>query len=80
MEDLGVTPGMDGAAFLTAMENVRHGGPGMRAVLAAVKATAKGGIGKLRSRARGLNYTKGERWPELERPTWRPDIRAAIIA
>ncbi|MFD5428275.1 telomere-associated protein Tap [Streptomyces sp. NPDC127084] len=80
MEDLGVSAGMDDAAFLTAMEYARQGDPGMRAVLAAVKATAKGGIGKLRSRARGLNYTRGERWPELERPTWRPDIRAAIIS
>ena len=22
----------------------------------------------------------GERWPALERPTWRPDIRAAVIS
>nr|WP_308406511.1 transcriptional regulator [Streptomyces tricolor] len=80
MEDLGVTAGLDDAAFLAAMEHVREGDPGMRAVLAAIKGTAKGGIGKLRSRARGLTYVKGERWPELERPTWRPDIRAAIIS
>ncbi|MFF7967046.1 telomere-associated protein Tap [Streptomyces sp. NPDC007903] len=80
MADLGVTPGMDDAAFLAAMEQVRDGDPALRAVLAAVKATAKGGIGKLQSRARGLNYVRGERWPELERPTWRPDIRAAVIS
>ncbi|MEU6817930.1 helix-turn-helix transcriptional regulator [Streptomyces sp. NPDC046860] len=80
MADLGVTPGMDDTAFLAAMEQARHGDPGARAVLAAVKATAKGGIGKLQSRARGLTYVRGERWPELERPTWRPDIRAAIIS
>jgi hypothetical protein len=71
---------MDDTAFLAAMDRVKDGDPGTLAVLAAVKATAKGGIGKLRSRARGLHYVKGERWPELERPTWRPDIRAAVIS
>ncbi|MCW1100302.1 helix-turn-helix domain-containing protein [Streptomyces sp. RS2] len=80
MDDLGVRMGMDDTAFLTAMDQLRHQDPGALAVLAAVKATAKGGIGKLRVRAKGLHYVKGERWPQLERPTWRPDIRAAVIS
>ncbi|MFB7657896.1 MULTISPECIES: telomere-associated protein Tap [unclassified Streptomyces] len=80
MDDLGVQTGMDDTAFLTAMEQLGQQDPGAVAVLAAVKATAKGGIGKLRVRAKGLHYVKGERWPELERPTWRPDIRAAVIS
>ncbi|MFF0386936.1 telomere-associated protein Tap [Streptomyces sp. NPDC004286] len=80
MADLGVTPGMDDDAFLAAMARVGEGDAALRAVLAAIKGTAKGGIGKLQSRARGLNYVRGERWPELERPTWRPDIRAAVIS
>ncbi|MFI6039508.1 telomere-associated protein Tap [Streptomyces sp. NPDC051315] len=49
-------------------------------VLSAIKSTVKGGIGKLRERPQGRHYRDGERWPALERPTWRPDIRAAIIA
>jgi DNA-binding transcriptional regulator YiaG len=49
-------------------------------VLAAIKGTVKGGIGKLRERPRGLGFKPGERWPALERPTWRPDIRAAVIS
>ncbi|MEV6886039.1 telomere-associated protein Tap [Streptomyces sp. NPDC051135] len=80
MDDLGVRMGMDDTKFLTAMDQLRHQDPGALAVLAAVKATAKGGIGKLRVRAKGLHYVKGERWPQLERPTWRPDIRAAVIS
>ncbi|WP_432101326.1 telomere-associated protein Tap [Streptomyces sp. WAC 04229] len=80
MDDLGVRMGMDDTAFLTAMDQLRGQDPGALAVLAAVKATAKGGIGKLRVRAKGLHYVKGERWPQLERPTWRPDIRAAVIS
>ncbi|MFI6494288.1 telomere-associated protein Tap [Streptomyces sp. NPDC050564] len=49
-------------------------------VLSAIKSTVKGGIGKLRERPQGRHYTEGERWPALQRPTWRPDIRAAVIA
>ncbi|CAL9613380.1 telomere-associated protein Tap [Streptomyces sp. enrichment culture] len=48
--------------------------------LSAVKSTVKGGIGKLRERPQGRHYRDGERWPALDRPTWRPDIRAAVIA
>ncbi|MFJ1708516.1 telomere-associated protein Tap [Kitasatospora sp. NPDC088346] len=49
-------------------------------VLSAVKSTVKFGIGKLRERPQSLDYIPGERWPALERPTWRPDIRATVIA
>jgi hypothetical protein len=53
---------------------------GSMAVLTAIKATVKGGIGKLRERPQGKRYKEGERWPVLQRPTWRPDIRAAVIS
>jgi hypothetical protein len=68
------------AEFLAAMEQHRSGDPGPVCVLSAIKATVKGGIGKLRERPQGTGYRPGERWPALERPTWRPDIRAAVIA
>jgi transcriptional regulator with XRE-family HTH domain len=80
MADLGVTAGMDDAAFLAAMQDHKQSDPGMAMVLSAIKATVKGGIGKLRERPQGAGYRPGERWPALERPTWRPDIRAAVIA
>ncbi|MEU4684925.1 telomere-associated protein Tap [Streptomyces xinghaiensis] len=80
MERLGVTPGMPEAEFLAAMERHRRADPGQAAVLSAVKATVKGGIGKLRERPQGRGHRPGQRWPALERPTWRPDIRAAVIA
>lgn len=41
----------------------------MAAVLAAIKATVKGGAGKLREHPQGACYRDGERWPALERPT-----------
>ncbi|MEU1519167.1 helix-turn-helix domain-containing protein [Streptomyces sp. NPDC005811] len=80
LADLGVTPELNDDAFLAAMEQHKATDPGMAAVLAAVKATVKGGIGKLRQRPQGRHYRDGERWPALERPTWRPDIRAAVIS
>jgi len=80
MEQLGVTPGLDEAAYLAAMAVHKQSDPARAAVLSAVKATVKGGIGKLRERPQGARYRPGERWPSLERPTWRPDIRAAVIS
>lgn len=80
MAELGVVPGMPEAEFLDAMEHHKDADPVRAALLSAVKATVKGGIGKLRERPQGAGYRPGERWPALERPTWRPDIRAAVIA
>ncbi|MEU4358681.1 telomere-associated protein Tap [Streptomyces virginiae] len=80
LADLGVTPDLDDRQFLAAMEHHKQVDPGMAAVLAAIKATVKGGIGKLRERPQGRHYRDGERWAALERPTWRPDIRAAVIS
>ncbi|MFJ3832865.1 telomere-associated protein Tap [Streptomyces sp. NPDC090046] len=77
---LGVTVDLDDRQFLAAMERHKQVDPGMAAVLAAIKATVKGGIGKLRERPQGRHYRDGERWPALGRPTWRPDIRAAVIS
>src|ERR1051325_6384925 len=36
--------------------------------------------GKLRERPRGGGWRPGKPWPALSRPTWRPDIRAAVIS
>ncbi|MFI9029978.1 telomere-associated protein Tap [Streptomyces sp. NPDC053560] len=80
LADLGVTGDLDEPAFLAAMEQHKSLDPGLAAVLAAIKSTVKGGIGKLRERPQGRHYRDGERWPALERPTWRPDIRAAVIS
>ncbi|MFF7357179.1 telomere-associated protein Tap [Streptomyces filipinensis] len=80
LADLGVTRDLDHRQFLAAMEQHKHVDPALAAVLSAIKATVKGGVGKLRERPQGRSYKAGERWPALERPTWRPDIRAAVIS
>ncbi len=80
LADLGVTRDLSDAEFLAAMEQHKQADPAMAAVLAAIKATVKGGVGKLRERPQGKAYKQGETWPALTRPTWRPDIRAAVIS
>ncbi|MGW0573032.1 telomere-associated protein Tap [Streptomyces tauricus] len=80
LADLGVTRDLSDAEFLAAMERHKQVDPAMAAVLAAIKATVKGGVGKLRERPQGKAYKQGETWPALARPTWRPDIRAAVIS
>ncbi|MER7780362.1 helix-turn-helix domain-containing protein [Streptomyces sp. NPDC096191] len=79
MADLGVTTGMSGSEFLEAMAHSKHTDPTMALLANAIKATAKGGIGKLRQRNRG-QVPYYEPWPALARETWRPDIRAAVLA
>ncbi|MFJ1878668.1 helix-turn-helix transcriptional regulator [Streptomyces sp. KS_5] len=80
LADLGVTKDLNDEQFLAAMAEHKQADPALAAVLSAIKATVKGGVGKLRERPQGRHYKAGERWPALERPTWRPDIRAAVIS
>ncbi|PJN24714.1 transcriptional regulator [Streptomyces sp. CB02613] len=80
MADLGVTTDLSPEDFLAAMDGCKSRDPELGIVITAIKATAKGGIGKLRERPRGEGWRTGERWRALDRPTWRPDIRAAVIS
>ncbi|MEU8521307.1 helix-turn-helix domain-containing protein [Streptomyces sp. NPDC048577] len=80
MADLGVGADLPPADFLTAMAGYRQRDPQLAIVVSAIKATVKGGLGKLRERPRGEGWRPGEPWRALARPTWRPDIRAAVIS
>ncbi|MFG3006384.1 telomere-associated protein Tap [Streptomyces calvus] len=80
MADLGVHTDMTPEAFLAAMDGCKERDPELAIVVSAVKATVKGGLGKLRERPRGEGWRPGEPWRALSRPTWRPDIRAAVIS
>ncbi|CAL9626487.1 telomere-associated protein Tap [Streptomyces sp. enrichment culture] len=80
MADLGVHADMAPADFLAAMDGVKERDPQLATVVSAIKATVKGGLGKLRERPRGEGWRPGEPWRALARPTWRPDIRAAVIS
>ncbi|WP_405392434.1 helix-turn-helix domain-containing protein [Streptomyces sp. NBC_01102] len=80
LADMGVTKDLTDAEFLAAMENHKQVNPVLTAVLAAVKGAIKGGIGKLFENPQGKGHKDGEPWPAMMRPTWRPDIRAAVIS
>ncbi|OIJ95383.1 telomere-associated protein Tap [Streptomyces colonosanans] len=80
MTDLGVDADLAPADFLAAMDGYKARDPELAIVVSAVKATVKGGLGKLRERPRGEGWRPGEPWRALSRPTWRPDIRAAVIS
>ncbi|MFD0007142.1 telomere-associated protein Tap [Streptomyces sp. NPDC127178] len=80
MADLGVDADLAPADFLAAMDGYKSRDPELAIVVSAVKATVKGGLGKLRERPRGESWRPGEPWRALSRPTWRPDIRAAVIS
>ncbi|MGW1412630.1 telomere-associated protein Tap [Streptomyces sp. NPDC002403] len=80
MADLGVDADLSPADFLAALDGYRQRDPELAIVVSAIKATVKGGLGKLRERPRGEGWRPGEPWRALSRPTWRPDIRAAIIS
>lgn len=72
LADLGVTKELTDVQFLAAMERHKDTDPAMAAVLAAIKATVKGGIGKLRERPQGKKYKEGERWPPSNAPPGAP--------
>ncbi|WP_431987379.1 telomere-associated protein Tap [Streptomyces griseoflavus] len=80
MADLGVRTDLAPAGFLAAMNGHKEGDPELAIVASAIKATVKGGLGKLRERPRGEGWRPGQPWRALSRPTWRPDIRAAVIS
>ncbi|MFJ6650477.1 telomere-associated protein Tap [Streptomyces sp. NPDC091290] len=80
MSDLGVGEKLSPREFLEAMDGYKSRDPELGIVVDAVKMTVKGGIGKLREKARGGGWKPGQAWPALARPTWRPDIRAAVIS
>ncbi|MHA6765342.1 telomere-associated protein Tap [Streptacidiphilus sp. PAMC 29251] len=80
MAELGVTSDLAPPAFLAAMERHKQVDPAQAALLSAIKAVVKGGVGKLREGPQGASHAPGDPWPALARPLWRPDIRAAIIS
>ncbi|MEU5756716.1 transcriptional regulator [Streptomyces sp. NPDC047829] len=80
MADLGVDADLVPADFLAAMDGYKDRDPQLAIVASAIKATVKGGLGKLRERPRGEGWKPGQPWRALSRPTWRPDIRAAVIS
>ncbi|MEU0765030.1 transcriptional regulator [Streptomyces microflavus] len=80
LNDLGITRGMSQREYHAAMNTLSEQDPLLLSLLSAIKATGRGGIGKLRTGPRDPHRAPFEAWPALNTPTWRPDIRAAVIA
>ncbi|MFG2858111.1 telomere-associated protein Tap [Streptomyces mirabilis] len=80
MADLGVGADLSPQEFLAARNGYWQADPELAIVVDAIKATAKGTIGKFAERPRGEGWTPGQPWRAMSRATWRPDIRAAVIA
>lgn len=78
---LGIDPAATGDAFFQARDQaLALGDPLDWDLLRLIKATGNGGIGKLAEGPTDLERDPYEPWPALRRVTWRPDIRAAVIA
>ncbi|WP_156724756.1 telomere-associated protein Tap [Streptomyces apocyni] len=78
---LRIAPDATGSVFLHACEQAEVEGDQLDWILlSAIKATADGGIDRLHEDPIDRDREPHERWPALNRVTWRPDIRAAIIA
>ncbi|MFE6834965.1 telomere-associated protein Tap [Streptomyces sp. NPDC057705] len=80
MAELGVSAGLGGRELLDALAVHRQGDPGLAGVLDAIAATAEGGVAKLGEGPPEAGRGPGRPWSAPQRPTWRPDIRAAVTA
>ena len=80
LADVGVTKDLSDTEFLAAMEQHKQVDPVLTAVLAAIKGTVKGGIGKLFEGPQGKSHRDGEPWPAMQRATWAPWIRNAVTS
>lgn len=80
MERCGVARTQSPAEFLDAMARHKGVDPAEACVLAAIKATIKGGVGKLTESPSGRGWRPGQPWYAMERPTWRPHIRSTLIS
>ncbi|MET9728357.1 telomere-associated protein Tap [Streptomyces zaomyceticus] len=80
MAGLGVEADLLPEDFLTAMDGCGSRDPEQAIVLSAIRATAEGGVDGLREGPGGDGRRPGEPWRALSRPTWRPDIHAAIVS
>ena len=74
-------PDLDEADFLAAMEQPQGADPAPRPPCSPrSRPPSRAASASSANAPRAPRYRPGERWPALERPTWRPDIRAAVIS
>nr|WP_237539547.1 helix-turn-helix transcriptional regulator [Streptomyces sp. SID4951] len=80
LERLGITPHMDTPDLLAALHNLPYADPGQRALLHAIHATAEDAFTALAQPPTQPDQTALAAWPTPDKPTWRPDLLAAVHA
>ncbi|MGW7574671.1 helix-turn-helix domain-containing protein [Streptomyces sp. NPDC054765] len=80
LERLGITEHMDTPDLLAALHNLPHADPGQRALLHAIHATAEDAFTALAQPPTQPDQMALTSWPTPDKPTWRPDLLAAVHA
>lgn len=80
LERLGITEHMDTPDLLAALHNLPHADPGQRALLHAIHATAEDAFTALAQPPTQPDQMALTAWPTPDKPTWRPDLLAAVHA
>lgn len=80
LERLGITPTMDTPSLLAALADLPQADPLQRALLHALHATAQDAFAALAQPPAQPDQAALAAWPTPKEPTWRPDLRAAVIA
>ncbi len=80
LERLGITAAMDTPDLLDALAGLPQADPLQRALLHALHATALDALAVLAQPPGAPGQAAPAAWPSPKDPTWRPDLRAAVIA
>lgn len=80
LERLGITATMQTPDLLTALADLPQADPLHRALLHALHATAEDAFTALAGPPAQPDHAGLAAWPTPNDPTWRPDLRAAVIA
>ncbi|MFJ9589710.1 telomere-associated protein Tap [Streptomyces acidicola] len=80
LERLGITATMDTPSLLAALAHLPQADPLQRALLHTLHATAQDAFAALAQPPAHPDQAALAAWPTPKEPTWRPDLRAAVIA
>lgn len=80
LERLGITDTMDTPDLLAALAALSQADPLQRALLHALHATGQDALAALAQPPAQPDQAALAAWPTPKEPTWRPDLRAAVIA
>ncbi|WP_108999050.1 telomere-associated protein Tap [Streptomyces rishiriensis] len=80
LERLGITATQETPDLLTALASLPHADPLQQALLHALHTTVQDAFAALEQPPTQPDQAALAAWPTPQEPTWRPDLRAAVIA